>query len=87
MAHQPVAMYLVSVNSSSPSYAPSRPIPDCFTRERAARSETRPAAAEMIEAGASAGERVTYPDSRLAGSALLRQAWGRRRRNRSTRVR
>ena len=41
--HQLVAMYLVSRNSSMPSWLPSRPIPDCLTPPNgAAGSETRP---------------------------------------------
>src|SRR5262249_58319668 len=41
--YQSTAMYLVSVNSSSPSCAPSRPSPDCFTPPNgAAGSDTTP---------------------------------------------
>ncbi len=41
--HQSTAMYLVSVNSSSPSCPPSRPSPDCFTPPNgAAGSDTTP---------------------------------------------
>ena len=42
-SHQLVAMYFVSVNSRSPSCAPSRPMPDCFTPPNgAAGSDTIP---------------------------------------------
>ena len=41
--YQLTDMYCVSVNSISPSWAPSRPMPDCFMPPNgAAGSETRP---------------------------------------------
>ena len=56
--HQSTAMYLVSVNSSSPSWPPSRPIPDCLTPPNgAAGSETTPRLMPIIPASRASATR------------------------------
>src|SRR6202007_2668281 len=56
--YQLVAMYLVSVNSRSPSCAPSRPMPDCLTPPNgAAGSDTRPRLSPTMPASSASDTR------------------------------
>jgi hypothetical protein len=64
--HQLVAMYLVSVNSRSPSCAPSRPMPDCFTPPNgAAGSDTRPRLSPTMPASSASDTRRPRLRSRV----------------------
>ena len=64
--HQLTAMYLVSVNSSNPSWPPSRPIPDCLTPPKgAAGSETTPRLIPIIPASRASATRSERRRSRV----------------------
>src|ERR1700722_7787316 len=64
--HQSTAMYLVSVNSSKPSWPPSRPIPDCLTPPNgAAGSETTPRLMPIIPASRASATRSERRRSRV----------------------
>ena len=65
-AYQSVAMYFVSVYSSSPSWAPSRPMPDCLTPPNgAAGSETRPRFSPIMPASSASDTRSPRRRSRV----------------------
>jgi hypothetical protein len=66
LAYQSVAMYFVSVNSSSPSCAPSRPMPDCLTPPNgAAGSDTRPRFSPIMPASSASLTRSPRRRSRV----------------------
>src|SRR5580700_8484254 len=64
--YQLVATYLVSVNSRRPSWAPSRPMPDCFTPPNgAAGSDTRPRLRPTMPASSASHTRSPRARSRV----------------------